>query len=152
MGINVFEKHGSGEYLTGSFTGLFLWDPGTNIITDALTGKPYLGDPGGRPVGDMKVAGMITMPDGRKFLAEYNLGLLPLRHNEPIPEMPDKIIDESRMSLWNLCLEFHTGRIFENLTGGFYILIVPLTGITGIIVVMSGYIVWRRKYRKPADK
>jgi len=30
----------------------------------------------------------------------------------------------------------------------FYILIVPLAGITGIIVVFSGYMVWRRKYRK----
>ncbi|MCU0457449.1 MAG: hypothetical protein MUE74_14230 [Bacteroidales bacterium] len=148
MGINVFENHGTGEYLIGSFTGLFLWDPVTGSITNALTGKPYEGDPGGRPVGDMKVTGMMTMPGGAKYLVEYNTGLLPLWHDKSTPEMPEKILNESRMSLWNLSLEFHTGRIFENLTGGFYILIVPLTGITGIIVVISGYIVWRRKYRK----
>ncbi len=152
MGINVFEKHRNGEYLIGSFTGLFLWDPGTGSITDAITGKPYKGDPGGRPVGDMKVTGMMTMPGGDKNLAEYNMGLMPMWHDETTPAMPEKIISESRMSLWNLCLEFHTGRIFENLTGGFYILIVPLTGITGIIVVISGYMVWRRKYKKPVDQ
>jgi hypothetical protein len=62
--------------------------------------------------------------------------------------MTEDIIRESNISLWNLCLEIHTGRIYENLTGGFYILIVPLTGIAGVTVVFSGYMLWRRKYRK----
>jgi hypothetical protein len=29
---------------------------------------------------------------------------------------------------------------------------VPLTGIAGITVVISGYILWRRKYRKQGYK
>lgn len=62
--------------------------------------------------------------------------------------MPEQLVSESRISLWSLCLELHTGRIFEFVTGGFYILIVPLAGLAGIIVVFSGYILWRRKYRK----
>jgi ABC-type xylose transport system permease subunit len=62
-------------------------------------------------------------------------------------EMPENVRKASGMSLWNLCLEIHTGRIFGGITGGFYILIVPLAGITGIIVVLSGYMVWRRKYK-----
>jgi uncharacterized iron-regulated membrane protein len=61
--------------------------------------------------------------------------------------MPENVRMQSGISLWSACLEFHTGRIFQNMLGDFYILIVPLAGLTGIMVVISGYIVWRRKYR-----
>ena len=64
-------------------------------------------------------------------------GVQPIRHNSSFPEMPENILRESKISLWNFCLEIHTGRIFENLTGSFYILIVPLTGIAGITVVIQ---------------
>lgn len=148
MGINVFEKFRDGYFLIGSFTGLFAWNPDRPGVVNFVTGEPYT-DPGtGRPVGDYKITGMITDAGGRRYIAEYGAGVMPLHHARPVPEMPAEIIEESRISLWSLCLEIHTGRIFENLTGMFYILIVPLAGITGIIVVFSGYMVWRRKYRK----
>ncbi|MRR24503.1 PepSY domain-containing protein, partial [bacterium] len=148
MGINVFEKYRDGYFLIGSFSGLFAWNPDRPGVIDFITGEPYR-DPGtGRPVGDYKITGMITNAAGLNYIAEYGAGVLPLHHARPFPEMPAFIIQESRISLWSLCLEIHTGRIFENLTGMFYILIVPLAGITGIIVVFSGYMVWRRKYRK----
>jgi len=51
------------------------------------------------------------------------------------------------MSLWNFSLEIHTGRIFEGLLGSFYLLLVPLIGLAGITVVISGYLLWWKKYR-----
>ena len=60
-------------------------------------------------------------------------------------KMPENIITETPISLWNLALEIHTGRIFSFLLSGFYILIVPLTGITSVIVILSGYLLWRKK-------
>jgi|WetSurMetagenome_2_1015567.scaffolds.fasta_scaffold00003_231 hypothetical protein len=148
MGITVFEKFQGGNFLVGSFSGLFIWSPEQPEIFDFIKGVPYR-EPGmGRPVGDYKVTGMITGTGGRKYLADYSAGIIPLHNDVPFPGMPDNITGESKISLWSVCLEIHTGRIFENITGGFYILIVPLAGITGIIVVFSGYMVWRRKYRK----
>jgi hypothetical protein len=102
----------------------------------------------GRPVGDFTATGLIHDMKGRMFIADYSSGIVPLQEGSSFPEMPANMQTLSRISLWNLCLEIHTGRIFEKFIGGFYILIVPLTGITGIIIVISGYIVWRRKYKR----
>lgn len=148
MGINVFKNQDDGSYLTGSFSGLFLWDPGDHSIIDLHTGKPYAPTAFGRPVGELLVSGSITDCRGNLYLSEYNKGVLPFGHSDKFPEMPENILAESKMSIWNLCLEFHTGRIFQNITGDFYILIVPLVGLTGIIIVISGYLLWRKKFRR----
>jgi uncharacterized iron-regulated membrane protein len=52
------------------------------------------------------------------------------------------------MSLWNVALELHTGRVFEHLIGPFYILIVPLAGICILLVLISGFLLWWKVYRK----
>jgi uncharacterized iron-regulated membrane protein len=52
------------------------------------------------------------------------------------------------MSLWNVSLEIHTGRIFEHLLGMFYILYVPLAGLCLIMVLVSGFFIWWKVYRK----
>jgi uncharacterized iron-regulated membrane protein len=54
----------------------------------------------------------------------------------------------SPMSLWNVSLEMHTGRIFENILGMFYILIVPIAGICILIVLISGFLLWWKLYRQ----
>jgi len=64
------------------------------------------------------------------------------------PEMPEEIRKASPMSLWNVSLEIHTGRIFEHLLGPFYILYVPLAGICLMIVLISGVVVWWKVHRK----
>lgn len=51
------------------------------------------------------------------------------------------------MSLWNVSLEMHTGRIFEHLIGPFYILIVPLAGLCLIMVLVSGFFIWWKAHR-----
>jgi uncharacterized iron-regulated membrane protein len=50
--------------------------------------------------------------------------------------------------LWNVALEIHTGRFFSAILGDFYILIVPLAGLAGVVVVISGYILYRRKFKR----
>jgi hypothetical protein len=148
MGINVFEKDRDGYFLIGSFSGLFTWNPDRPGVINFITGEQYTDAGTGGPAGDYKITGIISDAGDGRYIAEYGTGVLPLHNGKSFPEMPSEIIKESRISLWSLCLEIHTGRIFENLAGMFYILIVPLAGITGIIVVFSGYMVWRRKYRK----
>jgi hypothetical protein len=148
MGITSFSKFNDDTFIVGSFSGLFLWNPNRPEIFDYTSGNLYTGNTGGRPIGEFKVTGTIKDYSGRLFMIDYGKGILPLWHDGSFPAMPANILEDSKMSLWNFALEIHTGRIFENITGGFYILIVPLAGLTGITVVISGYLLWRRKYRR----
>lgn len=147
MGINAFEKQEDGSFMVGSFSGLFRWDPVKNAVYDFTDGSPYVNNPGGRPVGEFMVTGAFRDHKGRLMAADYNLGLSAIGHDANVPLMPAVLRDEQKISLWNVALEFHTGRIFQSLTGALYILIVPLTGITAVAVVLSGYLILRRRRR-----
>ncbi len=148
MGINVFEPYADGAYLIGSFSGLFLWHPSHPEIWNFAQGKIHVGQSGGRPVGDFKVTGALRDADGNRYMVDYDKGVLPLWHQQPFPSMPDNMLQESGLSLWNVSLEIHTGRFFSGFLGDFYILLVPLSGLAGVMVVISGYILYRRKYQK----
>lgn len=147
MGINVFEKFNEQSYLIGSFSGLFLWNPDGNAVYDFISGKPYRGATRGMPFGSYAVTGILEF-NHKYQIIDYNQGILSLGNAEHFLEMPEIILDNSPMSLWNLSLEIHTGRIFEFLLSSFYILLVPVVGIISIIVIISGYLIWRKRKRK----
>ncbi len=148
MGINVFEKFDNNSFLIGSFSGLFLWNPDLNVIFDFISGKPYQGSSSGRPFGSYAISGLIKDNSGNLHIVDYSNGILSRNKTMNFPEMPENILSNSHMSLWNLCLEIHTGRIFSFLFSDFYILIVPITGIISLIVIMSGYLLYRRKKKR----
>jgi hypothetical protein len=147
MGINSFQSHKNGAFMIGSFSGLFLWHPDLPGVLNYMTGDIYREPASGRPVGDYKITGTISTSNGGIFVIDYDKGIIPGAKQKVFPVMPPQITKESGMSLWNLCLEIHTGRFFQNLLGPFYILIVPLGGLTAIMVVLSGYFYWRKKFR-----
>lgn len=149
MGINGFEKLSKGEYLVGSFYGLFRWVPEKGIIQDNVTKLAF--DPSsleGSPFGAVAVAGFIGKGEGRRFVFDYSGGAIPLGKSGKFPAMSDDIIKKSPISLWNLALEIHTGRIWEFLIGPFYILIVPLTGLTSVLILITGFFAWYIPYRR----
>ena len=148
MGITVLEPYSGGAYLIGSFSCLFLWHPYKPEIFNYVSGSRYSGNSSGRPVGDYAITGILSDLRGRRYMVDYDQGVRPLYHQKAFPRMPDNVRNESGMSLWSFSLEVHTGRIFGSILGDFYILIVPLTGLAGITVVLSGYLLWRKKYRK----
>jgi len=152
MGINVFEPYKDGAWLIGSFSGLFLWHPDNPHILDYSKGKLYRGAPSGRPVGQFKVTGLINDFEGKQYMVTYDQGVLPLYHHKRFPDAPETVVKQTRMSLWNLSLEIHTGRFFQIFLGDFYILIVPLTGLAAVMVVISGYLLWRKRYRNRDDQ
>lgn len=147
MGINTFERYENGAFLIGSFSGLFLWHPSHPDILNYAKGTVYTEQAGGRPVGDYKVTGVLHDTRGRQYMVDYDQGVIPLWHETQFPEIPTNVLSESRMSLWSVCLEIHTGRIFEGFLGMFYILLVPLIGLASVVIVLSGYLLWRKKYR-----
>jgi len=148
MGINSFEPAINGAYLVGSFNGLFLWHPSYPQVYDYISGQLHQEVKGGPPIGEFKITGTLTTPSGLKYGIDYGMGVFPLHHTSPFPGMPANVLDASGMSLWSVSLELHTGRFFEGILGAFYILIVPLSGLAAVTVVISGYILWRRKYRR----
>ncbi len=151
MGLNVFKPAGHLKYLTGSFNGLFLWDIRTGGVYDYLTGQPYAPPRGmASPIGSNMAAGLVEAGENVWWF-DYNRGALSLT-GKPFPEMPLEILQDSPMSLWNVSLEVHTGRIFEHLVGMFYILYVPLSGLCLIMVLVSGFFIWWNRYRKKKQK
>jgi hypothetical protein len=148
MGINVFEKYDKGTFLVGSFSGLYLWSPKSLLIYDFISNKPYQNYSAGKPFGTYAISGIIKDFEKNIFVVDYSNGIFSINANKEFVKMPDNILSGSPVSLWNLCLEIHTGRIFHFLLSDFYILLVPLSGIVSLIVIISGYLLYKRKKKR----
>lgn len=149
MGCNVLEQTSPTSYLVGSFSGLFVWDVENGTVLNAFTGRPPMTS-SGRPISDHMLTGAFSYR-GHKYLFDYNLGM---QSPEGLKnwDMPPKVLQKSPISLWNVALEIHTGRIFESLIGPFYILYVPLSGLCLITVLISGFLLWWKAFRKKKSK
>ena len=148
MGINVFENLGNGNYLVGSFNGLFLWNPDNRMLFDVNNPKANVQiNQGGSPLSNNMTAGFIDVGN-KQFVFDFNHGMESLQSDFQFPEMPDHIRNQSPMSLWNLALEFHTGRYYSFLFGKLYILFIPLFGLTMLLILISGFWLWWKIYRK----
>lgn len=151
MGINVLKKISGSQYLIGSFSGIFNWNAETGMITDYVTNLPYHDTGvGGPPFGSVSVAGFCSVDDSTSVIFNYILGAFTAKGTNRFPTMPGEILDKSPISLWNFALEVHTGRIFQPVLGGFYILIVPLVGLITLIILVSGFLSWWLARRKRA--
>lgn len=148
MGINVFEKAGSGNYLIGSFSGTFLWNPYEQSITDVNHPTAQIHARSlGNPLSDNMAAGYIGVGN-MQFIFDFNRGAETIPGSGRFPNMPEQIIHQSPMSLWNLALEFHTARYYKIMFGNLYILFIPLFGLTMLLILITGIWLWRRIYRK----
>lgn len=147
MGVNVFEKFATDTYLIGSFEGLFVWNSKTGITVDYIKKEPYIKPKTkSRPIGQFMVTAYSNDFYNSEIFFDYNSGAQSINGNN-FAGMPDKISTQ-KISLWNTALEMHTGRIFQSILGDFYILIVPLTGLSLIFILISGFVVWYKLYRK----
>lgn len=147
MGVNTFETIAPHQFLVGSFEGLFLWNTETGFIYDYIEQKPYIKPVlKGPPIGNFLVTGYFRNHNNEELIFDYDKGLLT---PSLLPKMP-KLIENTPISLWNISVEYHTGRIYEVFIGPFYILIVPIVGLMSLFILISGFIVWWRKYRKMA--
>jgi len=148
MGYNVFKQKDKSNILVGSFLGLFLWNTETGYIFDVIKKKEYTKPTSlGAPVGDYMITGFTSDFKGDSILFDYDQGAFYINTKKAFTPMPSQI-KNTPISLWNVAVEYHTGRIFETLIGAFYILIVPLIGLFTLFVVISGFVVWWRLYRK----
>lgn len=148
MGINVFEQINTDQVLVGSFNGLFIWDPYRGFIRDYYNPhKSVARNPSGPPLSENMTSGYIRISNNKTFVFDYNRGLETLQSNISVPKMPEKMIAASPMSLWNLALEFHTARYYSFIFGSLYILFIPLFGISMLSILITGFLLWWKKYR-----
>ena len=109
----------------------------------------------GSPVGDHKISGFTLHFGKYPLIFDYDKGTGSPFNREKFPPMPVEILEKSPMSLWNVSQEIHTGRIYQPLIGPFYILIVPLTGLSGVALLITGIVLWwrhRKRRTKPTSK
>lgn len=128
MGLNVFEPV-DGEWLCGSYSGLFRWDIGTGIVRDAYSGDIVDTTVRRPPFGATPVSGLLIRPDGSMHPVDYDAGTDALQQPDSLSSLP--------MPLWNVALEMHTGRLWMgNVATWVYI---PLIGALVFWTLLSGY-------------
>ena len=63
-----------------------------------------------------------------------------------------EIFRDARMSLWHLSLEIHVERIYTFLPGILSDLFIFLSGVIFLIILITGYIIYRRHHKKRKKK
>lgn len=136
MGLNVFENGNSGEWLCGSFSGMFIWDRAGQTVADYFTREPAAGS-SGPPFGKQPISGYSRDFAGREFTVDYYRGTDAIIQPAEFEMLP--------MSLWNLALEVHSGRIYMGVAATY--IFVFFAGIGAVWCLWSGW-----KLRRKGDK
>ena len=135
MGLNVWQKDSCGNWLTGSFSGMYVWDRSRQISTDYFTGEKAE-DVAGPPFGKYAVSGYCDNIGEKPFVVEYYKGTTALHMPENLSSLP--------MSLWNFAQEIHTGRIYTILGKGTLIYIF-FAGLAALWCIYTGFVIRRKK-------
>lgn len=148
MGINLMSQRPSGQWVIGSFSGLFTIDH--DKVRDYFTEEEHKGQTGnpfaaiaitGGQLGDRSVEDRLFSYDAGAIKKDAANSLWARTSFAPEP----KSLIDSPFSLWQWALEVHTGRIYQPLIGSIGVaLFVFLLGLSSVIVLVTGY----RRLRK----
>lgn len=145
----------SEEWLIGSFSGLYRWNPQTGKVVDYFTGKTEE-KKSMRPISNALISGYSKdFLNGRGIIFDYSKGAQLV---ESVPsgaaqissanlDMPE-VLSQAKMSLWNMALELHVGRCYSPFLGPLSDLFVFLSGLLITLVLFSGFIILRRQKRR----
>lgn len=133
MGLNVFQKDKSGNWLCGSFSGMSVWDRKHDRITDHFTGEPA-SDKAGPPFGKRAVSG---------YSSDLSVGAFTVEHYKGTEAIPQPVeLEELPMSLYGIALEVHNGRFYMGAVATY--VFVFLSGILAVWILWSG---WKLRIR-----
>lgn len=143
MGATVFEPYGQSGLLVGSFGGIFHLERSTGRPIDLLSNQAVTHISTLMPAWHM-VTGYFKTPRGEEFITAHNQGLLPVGNAKLDGrfEMPQELIREFRMPLWNYLFEIHNGRFFGEWIGNWHLLIIPLGSLLFLLITLSGIYDW----------
>jgi hypothetical protein len=139
MGLNVWQKDRFGRWLCGSFEGLFVWDRQRNTVTDYFTHQPAT-KKAGPPFGQRAVSGFSSDFSGQPRVVEYSKGTDRLSQPKNMSDLP--------ISLWNLCLEIHSGRIYIGAAATLFFIF--FAGLAAMWCLWTGYKIRLKKRAKGA--
>lgn len=145
MGITVMEETAPGQWLIGSFSGLYRWNQKNGEVIDHISGKPYQPTRRGMALGSALVSGHSSdLMDRTPVVFDYSKGA---------PELPpmSKEMSSQPMSLWNAALELHVGRCYAPFLGPFSELFVFISGLLLTLILISGLIVYCRHHKKETN-
>ena len=93
---------------------------------------------------DKMISGYFRTPEGEEFITAFKQGIVPVKGAELKGrfELPEEIRIDNRLPLWNYMFELHNGRIFKDLIGEWYILIIPLGSFLFILITLTGIFDW----------
>lgn len=151
MGLNVFESGeecACCEWLVGSFSGMFVWNCATGDVRDYFTGEAVSPKPG-PPFGRTAVSGY-SADFGRRreaCIVTFDRGCI-----AGAPPAQPEALETLPMSLANVALEVHTGRIyFGNAATWFFVFIAGGAAawslVTGLLLAIR-----KRRGREAKDK
>lgn len=140
MGLNVWERIGADKWLCGSFSGIYEWDPATGESRDFLNGDAVKSG-GSSPFGGVAVSGYSGGGDSGVVFS-YSDGAI-VRDGETLPQVfeNNEGLEYLPMSLWNVALELHVGRL---IFGSLPVPYVFLSGLLAVWCLFSGYKATRR--------
>ncbi len=151
MGVTVLEQKTDRGWLVGSFSGLYRWDSESGIVHNAFTGKVHKEQKSfGPPSFDNPINGYSDDFSTGEVAFDYAKGAVPINATRTFTTMP-KCIGEAPISLWNVALELHVGRMYTFL-GVLGILFVFFSGLLFLFILISGYIVYKRKHQRRKKK
>lgn len=136
MGVNVLEPAGDGNWLCGSFSGMYRWDRDRVVSRDYFTGEVADNKPG-PPFGKFAVSGIIKDWPGKESVIDYYEG-------SDFAPQPDSLRNLP-MSLWAFALEVHSGRIYIGFLATY--VFIFLLGAAIFWILLSGYKI-RPKHRR----
>lgn len=133
MGMNVFQKDDSGLWLCGSFSGLYVWDRESGIARDYFTHE-LAPERQGMPFGKRAISGFAADFKCGPFAVEYYDGTHAIGQPDELRQLP--------MSLWNVALEVHSGRLYMGTVATF--VFVFIAGLLAVWCLWSGYKIRRK--------
>lgn len=152
MGVNVLHQKTPTEWIVGSFGGLYLWNSEHGTSLNLYTGQPWRAEEQPRiPDFIHSVAGYTEAFGSTPLVFDYHRGAETLTEGgtaHDILPMPEALALEGRISLWQLALEVHTGRIYTALPEWAGLLFIFASGVALVVILLSGYIVYRRHHRR----
>lgn len=138
MGINVLTLSADQQsWIVGSFAGLYYWHRGSGKAYDYFTHAPAPTRPAS-PFGQTAVSGF-SSDFGDDIVCTYDHGTDALRQPSWMARLP--------ISLWQLALEVHTGRIYTFL-GPVRLIYFFFASLLTLAILWSGWAIRKRKQGK----
>lgn len=135
MGINVLTLSADQQsWIVGSFAGLYCWHRGSGKAYDYFTHAPAPTRPAS-PFGQTAVSGF-SSDFGDDIVCTYDHGTDALRQPFWMARLP--------ISLWQLALEVHTGRIYTFL-GPVRLIYIFFASLLTLAILWSGWTIRKRK-------